>query len=407
MTEDKIKYLETLRDILRDSKKRGFRNWKELCELFDWKITRGNYKQAREKELSIICKWEKIGNKININKINDNITESDIKDGRKMIVSDKNLDIQTGILLLIAMNPTSMDNCIYLNKGNTFLNLGLINKNYYIGRLYQGKYAKYQEVPVEVVYEFYNIYEKNATKVFESALKQLRQKCLVTWTPVNMIVRNIPKSELLGVSAKVITTTWTDEYGVEHEISKLDEPIVESQPMEMTKEEEEMYLHCKNKVLKDMGYTSERQVIISHKINKFYKEVYKECRKLPIFSNLKKIYKAYKLIFHREDILNELDKMGLEGLKEELKYVSNIINIKMSKDDIDNANKRTENVTDKTKYRCEESFIVDYTKTQNGVVLQDYPNIINGILKTELKPTAEEIVDLYERIYGADDGLPF
>ena len=135
--------------------------------------------------------------------------------------------------------------------------------------------------------------------------------------------------------------------------------------------------------------------------------LYKECRKLPIFSNLKKIYKAYKLIFHREDILNELDKMGFEGLKEELAYVSNIINIKMSKDDIDNANKRTENVTDKTKYRREESFIVDYTKTQNGVVLQDYPNIINGILKTELKPTAEEIVDLYERIYGADDGLPF
>ena len=177
--------------------------------------------------------------------------------------------------------------------------------------------------------------------------------------------------------------------------------------MEMTKEEEEMYLHCKNKVLQEMGYSSERQVILAHKINEFYKRVYKECRKLPLFSNLKKIYKAYKLIFHREDILQELDKIGLEGLKEELAYLSSIINIKMSKDDINNANKRKGNITDKTKYRGEENFICDYTKTQNGVVLQDYPNIINGILKTELKPTAQEMIDLYERIYGADDGLPF
>ncbi|MDB2161236.1 hypothetical protein PMX22_15675 [Clostridium butyricum] len=407
MAEDKIKYLEELRDKLEKSNIREFKNWTKLCELFSWKITRGTYKLAREKELSIICKWEKIGNKIKIKKINNNIQESDIKDGRKLAVSDKNLDIQTGIMLLIAMNPTSMGNCVYLNKGNTFLNLGLINENYYIGRLYQGKYAQYQEVPVEVVYEFYNIYEKNATRVFESALKQLNQKCLVTWTPVNMIVRNIPLSEYLGVSAKVITTTWTDEYGVEHEQSRLDERIVASEPMELTKEEEEMYLHCKNKVLEKMGYSSERQVILCHKTNQFYREVYKECRKLPMFSNLKKIYKAYKLIFHRDDILNELDKLGLEGLKEELMFLSNTINTKMSKDDIENANKRKSKVTEKTKYREEENFIFDYTKAQNGVILRNQSNIIDGILKTNLKPTTEEYMDLCEEIFGANDGLPF
>ena len=405
MTEDKIKYLETLRDVLRDSKKRGFRNWKELCELFDWKGTGGSYKQAKQKELTVICDWRKEGHKIMINKINDNITENDIKDGRKLAVSDKNLDIQTGVLLLIAMNPTSMNNCVYLNKGNTFLNLGLINKNYYIGRLYQGKYAQYQEVPVEVVYEFYNIYEKNATRVFESALTQLKKKCLVVWQSVNMIVRNIPRSELLGVNAKVITTTWIDEDGVEHQKSRLAEDIVDSEPMELNKDEEEMYLHCKNKVLEQMGFSDERQVILSHKANMFYREVYKECRKLPIFSNLKKIYKAYKLIFHREDILKELDKLGLEGLKEELVTLSDDINIKMSKDDIENANKRKP--SDKKQYRKSETFMCDYTKAQNGVVLKSQPNIIEGILKTNLKPTAEEYMDLCEEIFGADDGLPF
>ena len=126
-----------------------------------------------------------------------------------------------------------------------------------------------------------------------------------------------------------------------------------------------------------------------------------------MFSNLKKIYKAYKLIFHRDDILNELDKLGLEGLKEELMFLSNTINTKMSKDDIENANKRKSKVTEKTKYREEENFIFDYTKAQNGVILRNQSNIIDGILKTNLKPTTEEYMDLCEEIFGANDGLPF
>lgn len=86
MAEDKIKYLEELRDKLEKSNIREFKNWTKLCELFSWKITRGTYKLAREKELSIICQWEKIGNKIKIKKINNNIQKSDIKDGRSDMI---------------------------------------------------------------------------------------------------------------------------------------------------------------------------------------------------------------------------------------------------------------------------------------------------------------------------------
>ena len=69
MSEDKIKYSEELRDKLKKTEKREFKNWKEVCELFYWKGTGGTYKQARERELSSICEWEKHGHKIIINKI--------------------------------------------------------------------------------------------------------------------------------------------------------------------------------------------------------------------------------------------------------------------------------------------------------------------------------------------------
>lgn len=109
MSEDKIKYLESIRDVLEKSNIREFKNWKKICELFNWKETGGTYKLAREKELSIICKWEKIGNKIKINKINDNITENDIKDGRKNLIFggydqfkiDKNKHNHIGIYIII------------------------------------------------------------------------------------------------------------------------------------------------------------------------------------------------------------------------------------------------------------------------------------------------------------------
>ena len=46
-----------------------YKNWKEICEVMGWKTTRGNYKNARLKELNSICKNHKEGQKIVIDEI--------------------------------------------------------------------------------------------------------------------------------------------------------------------------------------------------------------------------------------------------------------------------------------------------------------------------------------------------
>ena len=57
-----------------------FKNWKEICEWFDWKNICGTYKQARLKELSSLCEFHKEGNKIVIDKVYK--TPKPIEDGR-------------------------------------------------------------------------------------------------------------------------------------------------------------------------------------------------------------------------------------------------------------------------------------------------------------------------------------
>ncbi len=46
-----------------------FKNYNELCEFMNWKKIGGDYKKARIKELSTICKWHKEGYKFVIEEV--------------------------------------------------------------------------------------------------------------------------------------------------------------------------------------------------------------------------------------------------------------------------------------------------------------------------------------------------
>lgn len=46
-----------------------YKNYKELCEVMDWKTTGGTYKKARIKDLECLCKYHKEGNTIIIDEI--------------------------------------------------------------------------------------------------------------------------------------------------------------------------------------------------------------------------------------------------------------------------------------------------------------------------------------------------
>ena len=74
-----------------------YKNWKELCEAVGWNPNnRGNYKQARLKELDTICSWHKDGNKIIIDKIFGELSEETDKR-----INNKTRALNTSNIILI------------------------------------------------------------------------------------------------------------------------------------------------------------------------------------------------------------------------------------------------------------------------------------------------------------------
>ncbi|MBI6065014.1 GIY-YIG nuclease family protein [Clostridium perfringens] len=65
-----------------------FKNWKEVCNHFGWKETRGSYKGARVKLFSTMYKWHKEGNKIIIDEVYGN-NGYEIRVGKKRLISDE------------------------------------------------------------------------------------------------------------------------------------------------------------------------------------------------------------------------------------------------------------------------------------------------------------------------------
>lgn len=63
-----------------------FKNWKEVCSHFGWKESRGNYKEARLKELDSMCKWHKEGNKIVVDEVYE---KQLVKPNKKRMFSDE------------------------------------------------------------------------------------------------------------------------------------------------------------------------------------------------------------------------------------------------------------------------------------------------------------------------------
>lgn len=81
-----------------------FKNWKEVCEWFDWKTTGGDTKKAYLKEFESLCEYHKEGNKFIIDKVFNKPKQ--IKDGRKTIdydqyKIDKNNNNNTGVYIIV------------------------------------------------------------------------------------------------------------------------------------------------------------------------------------------------------------------------------------------------------------------------------------------------------------------
>ena len=158
-----------------------YKNWKEICNIMNWKTIGGNYKKSKLKELESICKFRKVGHGFNILEIYDKpkeIIDMRGKTGNSSIFIDDISD-----LILYECSKLNKKDYYFIDLSSSMLSLklGMINLNYIDSRFYKKKFSIKYNIPKDNLELYYkNIRDRNTGRII-SALNKLMSQGLIVW----------------------------------------------------------------------------------------------------------------------------------------------------------------------------------------------------------------------------------
>ena len=152
------------------------KSYRQLCELLEIEITGGNSKKAQLKELERFVKYHKEGNKFIVDEVYSEKIET--RGGSKSIYED---DIQALILHECSISEMEEYNSIKLSCVGLANKLSIINNNYVLGRNHISKFSDYLNVPIEIIYDFYDSTQRKNKSIIENSLNKLKDKALIKW----------------------------------------------------------------------------------------------------------------------------------------------------------------------------------------------------------------------------------
>ncbi|MGU8937520.1 hypothetical protein ACV3U6_07710 [Clostridium perfringens] len=205
-----------------------FKNWKEVCSHFGWKESRGNYKEARLKELDSMCEWHKEGNKIMIDKIHENNVE--FEDNTRARKGKYNIEVGSSILAVVASKEDN-DGVVYLTQKELIVQTALAN-----GRLFSEYYAEGFS-KLEVI-SYKDIAKKMTYKAIDNGLK---------WLNSARVLKN---------DKVKIGNVLNPETG-EYELRELDN------------KESAMIFEGEQKILRELGYDNIFTVMVKNEFESF------------------------------------------------------------------------------------------------------------------------------------------
>lgn len=233
-----------------------FKNWKEVCNHFGWKTTGGDYKKARLGDLDTMCKWHKEGNKIVVDRIFDEIKEK--SDGRKNNsgTGKKSIYYKDFEILMLKLFELNSTNSLDFTISQLMQMVGMVNKDYV-----KYKYSKSDlldrlrteeslVITNDEINNFYEVHQKLLSEGAKTCLKNLKQACLVDLKEIRMI--------------RTFKLVVIDEDGTTKR---------EYFDREATKEELELILIEKRKLLEKMGCSNLHQVYQRRLQIEFYREL--------------------------------------------------------------------------------------------------------------------------------------
>lgn len=155
---------------------RVYKNYKELCEVMDWKVSAGKSKQLQLKDFKRYCTYHKEGNKFVIDEIYDipkTKTDNRNKYGdylEKLLIHE------------LSKRPLNKNGrTISVSRNTLYFQLHLLNLNYNYCRNNINKFSRWTEVPITCVYDFYNNTSSKLKDNVERTLNKLQNRCLIKW----------------------------------------------------------------------------------------------------------------------------------------------------------------------------------------------------------------------------------
>ncbi|MDK0845355.1 hypothetical protein DDA98_10720 [Clostridium perfringens] len=265
-----------------------FKNYKELCAFMGCEITNGNSKKKQMDTLSTMCAWHKEGNKI----IVDEVYEKQLvkKDGRKnnFGTGKKSIYYKDFEIIMLKLFELSSTNYLDFTITQLMQMVGMVNKDYVKYKYSKGdlldKLLTEEAIKItnDEVNTFYEVHQKLLSEGAKTCLKKLKQAYLVDLKEIRML----RMFELVSDEEGSIKRQYYDR--------------------EATKEELELILVEKRKLLEKIGCNDIQQIYQRRLQVEFYREL------RAILEEKYQIsfdYTSYRAILNKEAISKEIEEL--------------------------------------------------------------------------------------------------
>ena len=296
--------------------KEGMRlkSYRELCGVIGEKVKTSNSKEAQLKELRQYIKYSRDGNAYIIEEVYKNIIP---KEDKRTIGGYDEIGL---LLLLLGVSQQEYKrtgtSTLVLSTTELLSKINAVNINYSTGRQNQKALANVLNVSCDTVNDFYNTTHDNLKRRLENNLNKLNRSRKVDYYKVKM----------------VCTDKKSDSF------------------REATDEEIRFILKAEESTLKKLNCKEFKDIFKKGLINNFYKIVSEELKE----TNIKFYYSAYKIIFNKDAIKDELESILN---KEE---IESLLNNKIQTNLLTNANNRVNKSLKRVEYNEKDNIRLDY-----------------------------------------------
>lgn len=263
-----------------------FKNYKEFCNYCEIEIKSGRSRVLQMQKIESLILIEKQGQKLIIKDVL--VDEYDIIN---IDSKEDNIPYRNAVNSLILHHlatPNSgilgIDNgVIYLSPSRMFENLMLVNQNYRHAKNNRIKYSYLEDIPLDVIDEYFSRANTSLCNQVESCLNTLKNKSLVVWYKSPTVCTVVKVNDLLSDGT-------------------IKESYRESIHKKASKEEIQMILRIERELLFEYGCESKNEVIA---IGKWHDFTSKRKKRMIDEMDLAYIYDSYEVTFNKDHIIEE------------------------------------------------------------------------------------------------------